>query len=88
MAERIGHTTPFQSGQNSNPRGGDKGEKVPIKNNMSKVRNAGQSDPLAQAIKGRDSYLPKNEHKFTHSKTSKPTGAHYNPFGEFGRPKK
>ena len=85
MAEKMGHTEPFLSKQNSVEK--DKGEKVPIKSRMSKVRNAGVPDPLTQALKGRNSYTP-TEHTWTHSKTPKPTGAHYNPAGEYGRPKK
>jgi hypothetical protein len=84
MPERMGRTEPFQSGQKTNDR--DKGEKVPIKFKMAKSRNIGQPDPLSEALKGRDSYIPKDLHPFTHSKTSKSGGAHYNPAGEFGRP--
>jgi hypothetical protein len=84
MPERMGHTEPFQSGQQTNAR--DKGEKVPIKFKMAKERNIGQPDPLAEAIKGRDSYIPRDLHPFTHSKASKPGGAHYSPAGEYGRP--
>jgi hypothetical protein len=86
MASKPMHTQPFQSGQNSAAK--DKGEKTSLKSNMSKVRNAGQPDPLSQALKGRDSYIPSGMHSFNHSKTSKPSGASYNPAGEFGRPKK
>ena len=85
MANRTGHTEPFESGQQSNAK--DKGEKVKIKSNVSKMRNAGNPDPLADSLKGRDSYIPSDNHTWTHSKTSKSGGAHYNPSGEFGRPK-
>jgi len=86
MAEKAMMTEPFQSGQNTLAR--DKAEKTVLKNNMSKVRNAGGPDPLAQALKGRDAYIPSDMHTFRHSKTSKPTGVHYTPAGEFGRPRK
>src|SRR5438105_8991551 len=84
MPERTGHTEPFQSGQNSAAR--DKGEKVSVKFNMSKSRNAGAPDPLSQALTGRSSYTPRDMHPFSHGKASKPSGAHYRPAGEFGRP--
>lgn len=84
MPERMGHTEPFQSGQNSAARG--KSEKVPVKFNMSKTRNAGNPDPLSQALTGRQSYMPSDMHRFSHGKSSKPSGAHYRPAGEFGRP--
>lgn len=79
-------TEPFEGGQNSAAR--EPGEKTVLKSNMSKVRNAGGPDPLKQALKGREGYIPSGMHGFNHSKTSKPTGAHYNPAGEFGRPRK
>jgi len=84
MPERMGHTEPFQSGQNTLAR--DKAEKVPIKFNLSKQRNIGQPDMLAEAIKGRDSYIPKDLHGFSHRKTPRPRGALYHPMGEFGKP--
>lgn len=87
MSQRMSHTEPFQSGQQTNAK--DKSEKVSVKSNMSKVRNAGQPDPLAQALKGRQPpLLPADTHTFSHSKTSASRGAHYSPAGEFGRPKK
>lgn len=85
MAEKSMHTEPFHSGQQSNAKGFGS-EKTVLKSNMSKKRNAGGPDPLANAIRGRDSYLPSNGHPFHHSKTSKSGGTHYNPAGEFGRP--
>lgn len=48
MPERMGHTEPFQSGQNSAAR--DKGQKVPIKFKMRQERNIGQPDSLIQAL--------------------------------------
>lgn len=84
MAEKEIKTTRFMGGQNTSERTSAAG-KVPLKNNMSRVRNIGQPDPLSQAIAGRDSYLPSNMHPFKHSKTSKRES--YNPAGEFGRPR-
>lgn len=86
MPEKIEHTTGFKSGQKTNDK--EPGGKVINKNNMSKVRNAGQPDPLSQALQGKEPpLLPANTHPFTHGKTSAPGGAHYSPAGEFGRPR-
>jgi hypothetical protein len=84
MGERMGRTEPFNSGQQTNAK--QSGEKVPVKFKMSKVRNAGQPDPLAQALVKPPPIAPTDMHKFAHSKTSRAGGAHYNPAGEFGRP--
>jgi len=83
MAEKSKSTTPFNSGQQTNAKG--KSEKVEVKSNMSKVRNAGQPDPLAQAISGKEGYVPSGMHIFVRP-AFHPAGAHYNPFGEFGEP--
>jgi hypothetical protein len=85
MPERMGHTEPFQSGQNTVAR--DKAEKVPIKFDMSKVSRNGIPDPLKEAIAGRSSYIPRDMHEFRHGKTSRSRGALYHPMGEFGTPK-
>jgi hypothetical protein len=85
MAERQVKTTPFLSGQQTNakPTGPTK---TTLKVKMAKERNIGQPDALSQALKGRDSYIPGDLHKFSHTKTVASRGAHYSPAGEYGRP--
>ena len=85
MAEREVKTTPFNSGQQTNAAKTGP-TRTTLKSNMSKVRNIGMPDPLSQALKGRDGYIPSDMHRFSHSKASKPTGTHYTPAGEFGKP--
>ena len=84
MGEKVIKTTPFQSGQQTNAKGTSEPVKMYFK--MSKVRNAGQPDALKQALTKPPPTLPSVNHEWTHSKTSKSTGAHYNPAGEWGRP--
>jgi hypothetical protein len=81
MAEKTKRTEPWQSGQQSNAKG-EKGDKVKVKVNMSEARWSGRNgDPLAEAIRGRDSYIPSGMHVFV------PSGSvSYSPAGEFGRP--
>ena len=86
MAEREVKTSQFMSGQQSNAKEAGPTKTV-LKSNVSKMRNAGNPDPLSQALKGRDGYVPSGMHTFSHSKASKPGGAHYSPAGEFGKPK-
>lgn len=81
MGERMQSTTAFKAGQSTNEHKGD-APKVKVKENMSQVRHNGEPDPLVQALKGRDTYIPQGMHKFSNSKTSKP----YAPMGEFGKP--
>lgn len=86
MAERMQSITPYHSGQNSTERG-PKEPKVPIKANMARTsRNAGQPDPLAQALVVHVPILPSGSQTWTHSITSKPTGARYSPAGFNGKP--
>lgn len=79
-------TSPFQSGQNSSAKG-DPAEKVPVKSKGSMMKMGGVKDPLRQALSSakKDSG---NRESFFHSRVSKPTGARYEPRGNFGRMKK
>jgi hypothetical protein len=85
MPERKQAITPYQGGARGNDY--QKPEpRTPVRFNMSKSRNIGQPDPLSEAIKGRNSYIPGDFDRYSHSKTPKSRGAHYNPAGEEGRP--
>jgi hypothetical protein len=81
MAERKGHTEPFQSGQSSNERG-PKGEKVPVKFKMAAVRNNGLPDMLTQALTAPPHVYADTVH-FHYGGGGKP----YKPDGEYGRPR-
>lgn len=82
MATKTEKTTPFQSGQQTNAKG--KSESVPVKSNMSRVKNSGRGDALHSALGHRDSYIPSDNHIVHHTTTVTPMGAHYSPAGEFG----
>lgn len=83
MTVRIKETTPFQSGQQTNARG--KADSVKIKSNMSKQKNSGNADGLHTALGHRGPpLLPGDNHIVHYTTTVTPTGARYEPRGEFG----
>ena len=85
MAIRDAGVTSFQGGQNTLAH--EKAGKVQVKTNMSKVRNIGIPDMLVASLKGRSSYLPKDEHNWTHGKSSQFKSKSQFQNGQFGTPK-
>lgn len=77
------HTTPFNTGKYAQP---ETSEKIDKFTNRSKMKHSGGlNDPLRKALGYHPPIIPSGMQPFSHSKTSRPTGAHYSPAGTFGK---